>query len=115
MVYKLYLYIRPKQIWNETLIALKHLLSVIDVSCPLIIMGDFNIEKSSTVYGKLCNLMALFNCEQHIQQSTTEYNTTLDLIFTNIQRIGPVSSGVLQTYFSYHNPIWISFPQQILM
>ena len=92
--------------------ALKHLHSTIldDQNTPVIILGDFNVDLNEHVSDKntLCKyLMAEKHYVQVIDQFTTDYKTQIDHIYTNIpQRVK--NSGVLESYFSDHKPIFVS-------
>ena len=45
---------------------------------------------------------------QLIDNCTTDYNTLIDHVYTNIENVETVS-GNLETYFSDHKAIWISY------
>lgn len=77
-------------------------------------MGDFNVNMSDPANKQLLNFMKNHHLLQIINNVTTDYNTTIDLIFTNLHKIGNFSSGILECYYSYHKPIWMSFPKQLL-
>ena len=92
--------------------ALKHLHSTIldDPNTPVIILGDFNVNLNENASDKntLCKyLMEEKHYVQVINQFTTDYKTQIDHIYTNIpQRVK--NSGVLESYFSDHKPIFVS-------
>ena len=49
---------------------------------PVIIIGDFNIQTPKDNTDPLCNYMkAVYKCNQYLNESTTKYNTTIDLVF----------------------------------
>ena len=92
--------------------ALKHLHSTIldDSNIPVIILGDFNVNLNENASDKntLCKYLIE---EKHyvklINQFTTDYKTQIDHIYSNIpERVK--SSGVLESYFSNHKPIFAS-------
>lgn len=70
-------------------------------------MGDFNLD-----FNKIKDLPAFlqytYSLYQLITKATTNYQTTLDHIYTNIDKRLINSSGVLESYFSDHKPIFIS-------
>ena len=92
--------------------ALKHLHSTFlnDPNTPVIILGDFNVNLNENASEK--NTLSKYLIEekkyvQLISQVTTDYKTRIDHIYTNIpERVK--SSGVLETYFSDHKPIFVS-------
>ena len=47
-----------------------------------------------------------FKYKQIITDKTNDYNSTIDLIFTNVN--SNFQSGTLETYYSDHTIIWIS-------
>ena len=92
--------------------ALKHLHSTIldNPSTPVIILGDFNVNlnKNASDKNTLCKyLIQEKHYVQVINQFTTDYKTQIDHIYTNIpERVK--NSGVLESYFSDHKPIFVS-------
>lgn len=70
-------------------------------------MGDFNLD-----FNKIKDLPAFlkytYSLDQLITKATTNYQTTLDHIYTNIDKNLINSSGVLESYFSDHKPVFIS-------
>lgn len=72
-----------------------------------VIFGDFNVNWSNANSEKtaLENTMSKqLNYKQIISASTTDYNSTIDLIFTNLPQY---DSGTCETYYSDHKLIWI--------
>lgn len=73
-------------------------------------MGDFNLD-----FNKIKDLPAFlqytYSLDQLITKATTNYQTTLDHIYTNIDIRLINSSGVLESYFSDHKPIFISLTE----
>ena len=51
----------------------------------IIIIGDFNIEYNTKNYFKLCSQMSKYNFKQQSTKYTTINNTTVDLLFTNLE------------------------------
>ena len=72
------------------------------ISDYTVIMGDFNFDLF-----KHQGLQPLANYRQLIEQSTTSGSTLLDHIY-----ISPTpanySAGILNTYYSYHEPVFLS-------
>ena len=74
------------------------------------VLGDFNVDisKHSTCTDK--QKLEQFFHNFHLQEiihpmPTTDLQTTIDHIYTNIDQR---QSGVLETYFSYHKAVWIA-------
>ena len=92
--------------------ALKHLHSTLlnDLNIPVIILADFNVDLNENASDKnlLCKyLIKEKRYVQLINQVTTDYKTQIDHIYTNIpERVK--SSGVFESYFSDHKPIFVS-------
>ena len=92
--------------------ALKHLHStyINDPNTPVIILGDFNVNLFENTSDKNTLSKYLIEEKQYVQlisHVTTDYKTQIDLIYTNIpERVK--SSGVLESYFSDHKPIFVS-------
>ena len=92
--------------------ALKHLHSTFlnDPNIPVVILGDFNVNlyENASDRNTLCKY--LIDEKQYVQlinQVTTDYKTEIDHIYTNIPERVKIS-GVLESYFSDHKPIFAS-------
>ncbi|CAB3987819.1 ATP-dependent DNA helicase PIF1 [Paramuricea clavata] len=92
--------------------ALKHFHSsyINNPNTPVIILGDFNVNLLENASDKNTLSKYLIEEKQYVQlisQVTTDYKTQIDHIYTNIpERVK--SSGVLESYFSDHKPIFVS-------
>ena len=92
--------------------ALKHLHSTFlnDPNIPVIILGDFNVNLNENASDKNTLCKYLIEEKQYVQlinQVTTDYKAQIDHIYTNIpERVK--NSGVLESYFSDHKPIFAS-------
>lgn len=77
--------------------------------CPqkTIILGDFNMN--ANVDSSLQNLMLEYKFQQRIQGITTDYGTTLDHIYSNIENCDIVT-GLLECFYSDHKPIFLCIP-----
>ena len=64
----------------------------------VIVVGDFNVDLKK----KEVPFQALKDMKQHVP--TTDYMSILDHIYTNIVDI---QTGVFESYFTDHKPIWI--------
>ncbi|XP_069109878.1 uncharacterized protein [Argopecten irradians] len=63
-----------------------HVFSVLDFDKPYVVLGDFNINISEN--NDFENWMnETFHCRQIIHSATTDNNSTLDLIFTNVSNL----------------------------
>ena len=51
----------------------------------IIVIGDFNINYNSKNYVKLCSEMLKYKLKQYSKKYTTINNTTIDLLFTNLE------------------------------
>ena len=71
---------------------------------PVIIIGDFNINTPRNNKTPLCNYMKTnYNCIQYVKESTTKYDTTIDLAFSNIQNL---TIGTIDCYWSDHKMVY---------
>ena len=79
-----------------------------DTSEQNIIIGDFNMDwMAESQRQALYDVMVRDNnYRQLISKCTTDNHTTIDHIYTNI--VSSVNSGILETYFSDHQAVWIS-------
>lgn len=76
-------------------------------------MGDFNIDtiKNDSKLEKF--LLDEFNFTKSLanESSTTNFNTQIDTIFT--KNINKYHSGIYDTYFSDHKPIFIGISNEM--
>ena len=76
----------------------------------VMILGDFNVNLNEDASDKNTLCRYLIEEKQYVQlinQVTTDYKTQIDHIYTNIpERVK--NSGVLESYFSDHKPIFAS-------
>ena len=77
----------------------------VDQLLPLIIMGDFNIDVSDGNSQFVQFMLKELQCNQLVKETTTNQNTTIDLIFTNIKQ---TKNGVIHMPWSDHKAIWVS-------
>ena len=71
---------------------------------PVIIIGDFNINTPRNNKTSLCNYMKInYNCNQYVKESTTKYDTTIDLVFSNLQSL---IIGTIDCYWSDHKMVY---------
>ena len=77
----------------------------------VIILGDFNINwLVETERRPLFNLLVRDkHYKQLISTYTTDNKTLIDQIYTNIKSHWDIQAGVLETYFSDHKALWVSF------
>ena len=87
-----------------------HFTTLSDPNIPVIILGDFNVNLNQDTSDKNTLCKYLIREKQYIRlinQVTTDYKTQIDHIYTNIpEKVR--SSGVLESYFSDHKPIFVS-------
>ncbi len=72
---------------------------------PVIVCGDFNEDQLSHCNKPILNLFEDKGYTQLISTGTTENNTLLDPVFISGSQSN-VRAGVLQTYYSYHDPVY---------
>ncbi len=93
---------------NELLFkALQEIVLHTNLVQPVIIMGDFNINKE--VHEKIVGKMSrILKCKQIITDVTTKANTCIDLVFTNMNT---TTQGSIYTAFSHHHLTYASFEE----
>ncbi|XP_029911061.1 uncharacterized protein LOC115361659 [Myripristis murdjan] len=86
---------------------LQNLLDYLQVNCPhpIIVCGDFNENLLDNVNKPILEMFVSRGYTQLITDATTEKNTLLDHIYVSQPNVC-FTSGVLQTYYSYHNPVY---------
>ncbi|RXN32632.1 ATP-dependent DNA helicase pif1-like protein [Labeo rohita] len=72
---------------------------------PVIVCGDFNEDQLSHGNKPILGLFQEKGYTQLITSGTTENNTLLDPVFISGTHLR-VTAGVLQTYYSYHDPVY---------
>ncbi|TDG95925.1 hypothetical protein EPR50_G00243830 [Perca flavescens] len=72
---------------------------------PIIVCGDFNENHLSNASKPILELFQSRGYVQLITAATTDKNTLLDLIFISKPQ-HCLHSGVMRTYYSYHNPVY---------
>ena len=100
------LYRSPQVPLTQLCLALQR---IVDHSNNNIFIGDFNVNWLIEVERQsIYNVMVRDNgYRQLINNSTSDNNTLIDHIYTNIVNVETLS-GNLETYFSDHKAIWIS-------
>lgn len=76
---------------------------------PVVLLGDFNVnilEKASEQKALTRCLVEEIGYTQLIKQYTADHCSLLDHIYTNIPHFVK-SSGVLESYYSDHKPLFI--------
>ncbi|XP_073724526.1 uncharacterized protein [Misgurnus anguillicaudatus] len=86
---------------------LRGLLDYLDIEDkhPVIISGDFNEDLLSAGRKAILEMFQSKGYTQLITSATTEKHTLLDHIYISHPDLC-LQSGVLQTYYSYHNPVY---------
>jgi DNA replication protein DnaC len=105
------IYCRPKETIRNICDALDHLSAYLCPGIPVVIMGDFNadiltkVSKATRIISKMKNA----GYDQIICQPTTNSQTAIDHIYTNIS-MNIAQHGVFESYFSYHKLLWFAIP-----
>lgn len=74
----------------------------------LLLMGDFNFNSTEKASFSKVFLKTL-NIRQLQTSVTTDYDSCLDHIYTNVCDQAVVSFGTLESYYSDHKPLFIAF------
>ena len=80
---------------------------------PIIVCGDFNENLLSSASKPIFELFQSKGYEQLITAATTDKNTLLDHIYISRPQCC-LHSGLLQTYYSYHNPVYCTITSDLL-
>ncbi|XP_073763336.1 uncharacterized protein [Danio rerio] len=101
------IYRPPSYRLSDFLLNLNGLLTSLEILNikPVIVCGDFNEDQLSHCNKPIMNLFYDKGYTQLISTGTTENNTLLDPVFINTTHSN-VRAGVLQTYYSYHDPVY---------
>ena len=105
------IYRSPKVPVTQLCQAITETLNSITPDDNVIILGDFNINwLGETERTPLFNLLVRDkHYKQLISTYTTDNKTLIDHIYTNIKSYWDIQAGVLETYFSDHKALWVSF------
>jgi len=93
------------------IIHLQKFLDLMPISCPTIIIGDFNINmfnQNSTQPNELKSFMDQYLMELQFKEITTIYGSHIDHIWTNAP-IQQCMSRVVKAYWIGHKPIYFAF------
>ena len=71
----------------------------------IVLCGDFNEDLLSSFRGPIGTLLQKEGYAQLIKEATTDKNTLLDHMYISEPQ-QCLQSGVLRTYYSYHNPVY---------
>jgi exonuclease III len=98
---------RPPHYGNPFMENLKALLDSLEVMDhqPIVVCGDFNEDLLNGFPGPITRLLESRGYAQLIKEATTEKNTLLDHMYISRPQ-QCLQSGVLRTYYSYHNPVY---------
>ena len=77
-----------------------HLRPLIDLKAKFVLLGDFNISVDSSHC--IDFIERLFNCKQHIQQSTHYSGSVLDLVFSNCNGF----CDIIDAYWTDHKLVY---------
>ena len=91
--------------------ALEIMCSKINHSLPTLITGDFNVDFLQETLDKqkiMTHFDTSLKCRPLINEATTDYNSCLDNIYTNIPESNVVSCGVQESFYSDHKSVWIT-------
>ena len=91
---------------------MKHLKQIIYDFRKLILIGDFNVDFTATVFTAKF-FKDEYNLEQCIKVVTTDYGTCLDDVYTHSSNCFILSSGTLESYYSDHKPLYIVIKQSL--
>ncbi|XP_070814299.1 uncharacterized protein [Chaetodon trifascialis] len=91
---------------------MKNLLDSLDLldHHPVVVCGDFNEDLLSSGKKSIKDLFQSRGYTQLITDSTTEKNTLIDHIYIS-HPDKCLQSGVLQTYYSYHSPVYCTLTE----
>ncbi|GAA6090906.1 uncharacterized protein LOC101884770 [Tachysurus ichikawai] len=84
--------------------ALLKSLEILDIK-PILVFGDFNEDQLSNANKPILSLFQDNKYTQLISTGTTINNTLLDPLFITSSH-SHIRAGVLQTYYSYHDPVY---------
>lgn len=108
LVSLIFLYIPPQEKSNEVKKSIRNIIKI-HASNPnaIVLAGDFNVDNSkSDTFAKY--MFKEFNLRYLQTGSTTDYDSTLHHIYTNILPIQINFWGTLESYYSDHKPIYVS-------
>ena len=100
-----FLYRSPSCSMTQFFTKLRDLIAEIDTRSPLIIAGDFNVDAQNNNFNNIIkNIEAITNCKQIVNEITTDYDSTIDLAFTNIHML---QSSTIESIWSDHKLLFL--------
>ena len=102
------LYKSPSCSFTELCAKLQTIASEIDLTKPLLVIGDFNFDiwngKNETHLQTVSNI---FSCQQLVNEVTTDYNSLIDMVFSNVPT---VQASTIESSWSDHKILFIAYP-----
>jgi len=99
-----FLYRSPSLTLEQTLAKARRISENLYTSQPVVVMGDFNIDISDQKNEHVIKeLEDIFQCKQIVTEITTNYGTTIDLVFTNTTAI----CSIIESLFSDHKIVFL--------
>ena len=83
----------------------------LDINCniPFVIIGDFNIDANKPENsGTLKRICQIFNCRLYSEEITTDYDSMIDLVFSNATDI---CTSTIENTWSDHKIVFVSTPK----
>ena len=77
-----------------------------------VVLGDFNVDWMSSSTDKITLQKLLVHelgYKQVIDGPTTDYGSTLDLVFIKDTSTKPIFSGIREVYYSDHKMVWLGW------
>ena len=103
----LFIYFPPKETLKKVVQALQNVVAEIRRAHPLIIAGDTNFDADISRKFK-DSMLAVFGLKYLTTSVTTDYNSTLDHIYTDLKMDEIHSWGTLESYYSDHKPLFVA-------
>jgi hypothetical protein len=100
----------PKLQLSHYLILLKDILETMPINCPTFVLGDLNVDMliKNLHSTTLKEFMVGYNLHLSFSESTTDYHSHLDHIWTNALP-SLYASGTLEAYWTDHKPIYLNY------
>ena len=96
------MYVSPKVSLAELKKFMRQTMSALEGSL-VVLLGDFNVDLLKRQSSPLLGVLPGYR--QCITTPTTDYQSLLDHIYTNVPQ-DHIQSGVFESYFTDHKPIW---------
>ena len=109
------IYRTPQMTDSSFVLKITELMSILPLSVPTIILGDFNDNVVQTESSQITRTMEQFGFQQYVKDATTDYGTLIDHIYFNKNTSDDIGlADVYDCYYSDHDATFFTMRSHLL-